>query len=122
MSTFPDELAFISFFNTIPTVFDKTVPFYYNDSTFSFEHDRESFKVKISPSINEFELTVVNRESGEVISFHSIKTVGKVEILSDKRELAKLLIILDDDRDRFIASVEITFRPSFSLIHKEHFK
>lgn len=122
MSTFPDELAFISLFNTIPTVVDKTVPFYYNHSTFSFENDRESFKVKISPSINEFELTVVNRESGEVISFQSFKTVGKLEILSDKKDLAKLLIILDDDRDRFIASVEITFRPSFSLIHKEQFK
>lgn len=122
MSTFPDELAFISLFNTVPTVLDKTVPFYYNHSTFFFQNDRETFKVKISPSINEFELAVVNKESGEVISFHSFKTVGKIEILSDKRELAKLLIILDDDRDRFIASVEITFRPSFSLIHKEHFK
>lgn len=34
--------------------------------------------------MKEFELKVINKENGELFNYHSFKTVGKVEILSEK--------------------------------------
>lgn len=121
MGSYPEEIDFISLFNTEPKVLDKNSPFYYNQSTFSFHNEQESFVVKISPSMNEFELKVDQIANGELITYHSFKTVGKLEILTDKKDSAKILIILDQDRDRFLTSVEITFRPTFCMVFKEQF-
>lgn len=121
MGSYPEEIDFISLFNAEPKVQDTSSPFYYNQSTFAFRNEQEAFVVKISPAMNEFELKVEQLASGKLITYHSFKTVGKLEILSDKKDSAEILIILDQDRDRFLASVEITFRPVFCMVFREQF-
>lgn len=121
MDFFPDELDLISLFCIEPIKLDKSLPFFYNQSTFAFENDTESFVVIVSPSYSEFVLEVKNKTNGELVAYHSFKTVGKLEILSNKINSAKILLILDGDRGRFITTVEITLRPQFSFIIKEHF-
>lgn len=93
----------------------------YNESRFQFDNGLESFIVKMLPSYGEFNLIVDDKKTKEQIAFYSFKTVEKLEIVSDTNNLAKILLILDDDRDRFITSVEITFKPKFSIILKEEF-
>lgn len=121
MDFFPEELDFLSLFCVEPIKLDQHIPFFYNQSTFSFNNETESFVVKMAPSYSEFDLKVTNRANHTLIAFHSFKTVGKLEILCDKKDCAKILLILDYDRDRFITSVEITFKPKFSIILREHF-
>ncbi|WP_108671795.1 hypothetical protein [Peribacillus acanthi] len=121
MESFPNELDFISLFCTEPTKLDQESPFFYTESTFIFENHTEFFTVKVSPSYNEFALEVKSKMNGELIAYNSYKTVGKIEILNDKKDSAKVLLILDYDRDRYITTVEITFQPKFSFIIKEQY-
>lgn len=118
---FPDELDFISLFCVEPVKFSRNSSFMYNESRFQFDNGLESFIVKMLPSYGEFNLIVDDKKTKEQIAFYSFKTVEKLEIVSDTNNLAKILLILDDDRDRFITSVEITFKPKFSIILKEEF-
>jgi len=119
LETFPNELNFISLFCVDPIKLDQDSPFFYNESTFVFENHTELFTVKVSPSYNEFVLEVKSKMNGELIAYNSYKTVGKIEILNDKKDSAKILLILDYDRDRYITTVEISFRPKFTFIIKE---
>lgn len=75
----------------------------------------------MSPSYGEFLLEVKCKVSEELIAYHSFKTVGKLEIKTDKAETAKILLTMDKDIDLYMTSIEITFKPRFCSIIKEHF-
>lgn len=119
MYSFPNEVDFISLFCVEPTKLDNNIPFYYNESSFRFENQTESFFVSISPSYGDFILEVKSKDNEELIVYNSFKAVKKLEILSDTRDAAKILLILE--RDPYITTVEITFKPKFSFIIKEQY-
>lgn len=121
MKNFPEEFELMSLFRSEPIKKEIDAPFYYTESIFTFENHTESFVVKLLPAYGEFELTAMNKSRKEPAASLLFKTVSKLEILKDERELAKILLILQEDRDRFVGTAEITFRPHFSLLLKEHF-
>lgn len=121
MICFPDELDFEALFCVEPTRLDKDCPFYYDESTFRFENRTESFFVKMTPSYGEFLLEVKSKTSNELLAYQSFKTVDKLEIVTDTADAAKILLTMEKDRDLYMTTVEITFKPRFYFIMKEHF-
>lgn len=121
MKDYPGEYELLSLFRSEPIKKEIDAPFYYTESTFNFENQTESFVIKLLPANGEFELTAMNKSSKEATASLSFKTVSKLEIVKDEKELSKILLILQEDRDRFVGTAEITFRPHFSLLLKEHF-
>ncbi|MBT2606684.1 hypothetical protein J7E55_27385 [Bacillus sp. ISL-53] len=56
-----------------------------------------------------------------VIGRYNFQTVSKIEILTDKEDESSIRLFLDDDRERFLMIVEITFKPNFKIEIKETF-
>ncbi|WP_078410762.1 hypothetical protein [Priestia abyssalis] len=121
MKHFPDELEFISLFSSEPVKRYNDLPFEYEESTFRFENATETFIVKMRPIDGEFLLEVKNKNDGALIAHYDFKTVGNLEIIKDDKESSKVLLFLDDDRTRFITTVELSFKPKFCSIFKEQF-
>lgn len=118
-ASFPDEIALATFCTVEPKRMDPTLPFYYDESIFRFSNGEEMFYFKISPSYHEFEINVKSQD-GELLYYQLLRTVGKVEILEDRRDHGELLIVLTEDRKRTISTIELTIRPRFRILIKEH--
>ncbi|WP_458110209.1 hypothetical protein [Bacillus zhangzhouensis] len=119
---FPNEAEWLSFFETEPDEgFERVMPIEYQDLTFRFENQEERFVITMSLEMKEFYLKIVRKEDAKVSGIYDFKTVGRIDIKKDRQGEKELLLILDDDRHRFITSIEITFLPSFCLMVKEHF-
>lgn len=117
---FPDEIVLSAFCTVEPKRMDSTLPFYYDESIFRFTNKHgETFYFKISPSYHEFEINIKGGD-GELVYYQLLRTVSKVEILEDRRDHAELLIVLAEDRKRTVTSIELTVRPRFRVLVKEH--
>lgn len=116
---FPDEMAWALFCTVEPKRMDATLPFYYDESVFRFTNGEESFYFKISPSYHEFEVNVKNK-AGDLLYYQLLRTVGKVEVLEDRRDHGELLIVMTEDRTRTVTTIELTVRPRFRVLVKEH--
>ena len=117
---FPDEMAWALFCTVEPKRMDATLPFYYDESVFRFSNGSESFYFKVSPSYHEFEVNVKD-ERGELLYYQLLRTVSKVEVLEDRRDHGELLIVMSEDRDRTVTTIELTVRPRFRVLVKEHY-
>ncbi|MCT4777823.1 MULTISPECIES: hypothetical protein [Exiguobacterium] len=117
---FPDEMAWALFCTVEPKRMDTTLPFYYDESVFRFSNGTESFYFKISPSYHEFEVNVKDA-TGELLYYQLLRTVGKVEVLEDRRDHGELLIVMNEDRNRTVTTIELTVRPRFRVLVKEHY-
>lgn len=118
---FPDQSDWLSFFETMPVEwFERDMPIEYQDLTFRFENQEVRFVVTMLLGVQEFSLKAVRKKDASVLGVYDFKTVRHVEIKKDRQHEKELLIILDDV-DRFVITVEITFLPSFCMMVKEHF-
>lgn len=116
---FPDEMAWALFCTVEPKRMDATLPFYYDESVFRFTNGEESFYFKISPSYHEFEVNVKNK-AGDLLYYQLLRTVSKVEVLEDRRDHGEILIVMTEDRTRTVTTIELTVRPRFRVLVKEH--
>lgn len=117
--SFPDEMAWALFCTVEPKRMDATLPFYYDESIFRFTNGEETFYFKVSPSYHEFEINVKTK-TGDLLYYQLLRTVGKVEVLADRRDHGELLIVLSEDRTRTVTTIELTVRPRFRVLVKEH--
>jgi hypothetical protein len=96
MPVFPDEIDFLSLFESEPILLDTTskdlnLPFYYNEATYRFSNGEEDFIVNLSPSFGEVKIQVFQSSSNRVLSHLDLKRVEKFEITADKKERASVL-------------------------------
>ncbi|OZT14573.1 hypothetical protein CHN50_03145 [Priestia aryabhattai] len=120
MQDCPEELDFISLFECMPVKKDPNEDFWYDESTFVFVNKTNRFKVNLSPFYHSFSLSVTDLEDDEVF-YYRFETVTKIEIINDSKESKAIRLFIDEDRDRFIMIMEITFKPKFKVIINEVF-
>lgn len=120
MNNFPNENDLLSLFECEPTLLDTiSKDFFYNEATYKFSNGEEDFTVTLSPSYSEVKIQVIQRTSNKLISLLDLKRVDKFEITTDKKDLSSVL--LRNQNDDFIQTIEIDFKPKFKLIFKEHY-
>ena len=121
MPIFPAENDFLSLFESEPILLDTTtkdLPFYYNEATYRFSIGQEDFVITFSPSYGEVKIQVSMQSSNRLVSLLDLKRIGKLEIITDRRERASVqLTIINEDSQQMI---EIVFKPYFQQIFKEH--
>lgn len=117
----PSELDLISLFECEPILLDidtPGLPFFYNQATYQFSNNNEMFMFTICPSYNEIKIQVYDLPSNILISHLHLRRVTKFEIISDKLDSSEILLTLDHDET--IQTLEISFKPKFKLILKDH--
>ncbi|MEK4029541.1 hypothetical protein MKZ02_13525 [Pseudobacillus sp. FSL P4-0506] len=120
MEHYPEELDFISLFQCSPIKKNDKDPFSQNESTFTFRQGNRTFKVIISPFYNRFILSVNDGE--EEVLYYDFQSVTNIEIVRDTRKSAQIRLFLEDDRERFLTIVDVTFKPKFKVILREIFR
>lgn len=120
MPEFPEELDFLSLFESEPSMSDnsKDFPFYYNEATYRFSNGDDDFIVTLSPSYGEVKIQVIKTDTNRLVSLLDLKRVEKFEITADTKELASVLLtVIHEDSQQ---TIEIDFKPCFKQIFKEH--
>ncbi|MGG3625538.1 hypothetical protein ABES25_18525 [Bacillus gobiensis] len=121
MESYPSESEFISLFECLPLKKDEEELFEYSESTFRFQINQYKYEVMVCPFYNQFSLIIQETQENKLIGRYNFQTISKIEILTDKRDESSLRLFLEDDRDRFLMIVEITFKPNFKVEIKETF-
>lgn len=122
MDSYPSELDFISLFECLPRKKDEKELFEYDETTFAFQINNKAFEVTVSPFYHRFLLLVRTIEDNETIGYYDFNTVDRIEIISNNKNNSPLRLLMENDRDRFLTLVEITFKPKFKVIMKELFR
>lgn len=115
-----EEVDFISLFECLPIKKDQNEVFWYDESTFIFSTETETFKIKISPFYNSLSLLVKDID-GEERFYYNLQTVKKIEIVQDHKEKKEIRLFVDQGGDRFITIIDIIFKPKFKVVLNEVF-
>lgn len=115
MNLIPNELEWMSLFNTEPSTKEEALPFYYRENIYEFYVEDLHYIIKFFPSMDEFSIKV--QFKNEKIDFVDLRfiTVYKMEINSDKGKCAKFTVYANKEDDRFYSKIEITIKPNFSI-------
>ncbi|RDZ16187.1 hypothetical protein C3744_06540 [Priestia megaterium] len=116
----PEEVDFISLFECLPIKRSQNEAFWYDESTFIFSTETETFEIKVSPFYNSFSLSVKDIEGDERFYYH-LQSVKKVEIVQDYKERKAIRLFVDQGGDHFITIMDIIFKPKFKVVLKEVF-
>jgi hypothetical protein len=77
----PDDLAFLSFFESEPTLLDPNVPWIYNTSSYETERDGYLVRLQISPSYST--LKVILAFAGRELAEAEVTAFTDIEIALD---------------------------------------
>ncbi|MFC7371989.1 hypothetical protein ACFQPF_09880 [Fictibacillus iocasae] len=117
----PDEIDLISVFESIPKRKDETDLFYYDQSTFLFKTVNEVYEIILSPFYHEFSISVKEKKTDEVLSRLELFSVNKIEVVKDKKDNSQIRLF-HGESDRYENIIEITLKPRFKLIFREHYR
>ena len=121
MNSLPDEYELLALFECEPVLRDsqtKNLPFYYNEATYRFSNEEESFLVRITPAYSEVKIQVNHRVTQRLISRLDLKKVDKLEIIADTKKISSILLTMDNDEN--LQTLEIEFKPHYKLIMQDH--
>jgi hypothetical protein len=115
----PQEIDLISFFECEPELLDKKegLPFYYNQAIYEFSTTSYKFKILLSPSYDEFQLTAIHLERDQITNYFDLSKVYKLDILSDQIGHKRMVLTIQF-RD-YLQTIDIEFQPYFKFILKD---
>lgn len=105
-----DEEALLSLFECKPDLLDKSVPFFYNEATYTFTNSfDEKFKVTVTTASMDIKVQTFKASNNELDSLLDFKNAKEIKILKDTKEQSSILIRTDH------YSTEIDFKPKFKV-------
>jgi hypothetical protein len=115
----PQEIDLISFFECEPELLEEKedIPFYYTQAIYEFSTTSDKFRILLSPSYGEFQLTVINLESNQITNYLDLSRVHKLDILSDQIGHKRMVLTIKC-RD-YLQTMDIEFQPYFKFILKD---
>lgn len=106
----PDEIALLSLFECKPDLLDKTVPFFYNQATYTFTNKAdEKFKVIIDSASMDIKIQTFKSYNNELDSLLDFKNAKEIKIIKDTKKESCILIRTDH------YSTEVEFKPEFKV-------
>jgi len=89
----PNEITWISFFDSEPRLLDEGIPHYYNEINYKFvNNDNERFIITMVPSCSEFKIEIFKGDTDELLGILNLKNIETIDILSDKEEEKRIMI------------------------------
>ncbi|MDN7240844.1 hypothetical protein QWY14_03535 [Planococcus sp. N028] len=116
----PKEQELISFFGSKPEREDETDLFFYDKSTFTFENENEFFELEIAPFYDKFILTVKDKETNETLSYIELRSVQKLEVVSDQQQ--SKIRLSHGESDIYQNILEFKFKPRFNMVFEEQYR
>ena len=106
----PEEISFTSLFECEPTMLDKDIPYFYNESTYRFcNGNSEKFIVRFCPSYGDINIQVYAESTNELMSNIVCANVVAIEILVDKKDESIIMITSEN------SAIKINFKPKFKI-------
>lgn len=112
-----EEWDLVSLFESIPknkeTLYD--IPFYYRESFFTFENEKDCIDFTITPSIGEIKINVEEKLTKRNVCHLNLTGIETFKIIVDNKE-HKTIELIDSNEDKEIKTTYvINMVPYFSL-------